>query len=66
MAFFPIEDLMSKVDSRYRLAIIVSKRVRQLNEQAKRPASKYTKLTNIALEEISQGKVAYTTPEDKK
>jgi DNA-directed RNA polymerase omega subunit len=66
MSFFPIEELLAKVDSKYRLAIIVSKRVRQLNEELRRSPGNYTELINIALKEIAQGKIQYKVPGDNK
>lgn len=56
---FPIENLLKKVDSKYRLAIIVAERAKQLSKMKEKPPSKYSKLTNMALEEIAQGKVKW-------
>lgn len=61
MSHLPIEDLVDKVDSKYRLVIIAAKRSRQLN-QGVRPLlqPKGYKTTYIALEEMAAGKVEYT------
>jgi DNA-directed RNA polymerase subunit omega len=61
MTHIPYEDLMDKVDSKYRLVIIAAKRSRQLN-QGTTPLvqPKGHKPTYIALEEMGAGKVEYT------
>lgn len=57
----PLEDIMDKVDSKYRLVIIAAKRSRQLNQgTAPTVQSKGHKPTYISLEEIAAGKVEYT------
>jgi len=61
MTHVPLEDLMDKVDSKYRLVIIAAKRSRQLNQgTAPTIQSKGYKPTYIALEEMAAGKVEYT------
>src|SRR3990170_7137493 len=61
MTNVPLEDLMDKVDSKYRLVIIATKRSRQLNQGAAPTIqSKWQKPTYIALEEMAAGKVEYT------
>jgi len=61
MTQVPLEDLMDKVDSKYRLVIIAAKRSRQLNQgTAPTIQSKGYKPTYIALEEMAAGKVEYT------
>src|SRR3972149_5576809 len=61
MTNVPLEDLMDKVDSKYRLVIIATKRSRQLNQGAAPTIqSKGQKPTYIALEEMAAGKVEYT------
>jgi len=61
MTQVPLEDLMDKVDSKYRLVIIAAKRSRQLNQgTASTIQSKGYKPTYIALEEMAAGKVEYT------
>ncbi|MGH7387054.1 MAG: DNA-directed RNA polymerase subunit omega [Candidatus Methylomirabilales bacterium] len=61
MTQVPLEDIMDKVDSKYRLVIIAAKRSRQLNQgTAPTIQSKGYKPTYIALEEMAAGKVEYT------
>lgn len=60
MPLFPLEQLLTHVDSKYRLVIIAAKRAKQLRHGAEClivPKSK--KSTYIALEEIGAGKLAY-------
>jgi DNA-directed RNA polymerase subunit omega len=74
----PIDDLLSKVDSKYTLCIIAAKRGRQINsmihgvrDQAllTMPTSEIAKLTStkplsLALEEIANGDIAYERAKD--
>ncbi len=74
----PIDDLLSKVDSKYTLCIIAAKRGRQINgmihgvrDQAllTMPTSEIAKLTStkplsLALEEIANGDISYERPKD--
>jgi DNA-directed RNA polymerase subunit omega len=61
MTHVPLEDLMDKVDSKYRLVIITAKRSRQLNQGAAPTVqSKAYKPTYVALEEMAAGKIEYT------
>jgi len=56
----PIEALMSHVDNKYRLVMIVAKRARQLNIGSLPLVNpKSQKPTYIALEELAAGKIAY-------
>lgn len=59
MANIPMEQLLDKTDSLYKLVILASKRAVELNAGAgklvKSPLS--TKFCTLALEEIRQGKV---------
>jgi len=60
MPLFPLEQLLTHVDSKYRLVIIGAKRAKQLmrgGEYLITPKS--MKATYIALEEIGAGKLAY-------
>jgi DNA-directed RNA polymerase subunit omega len=50
-----IVDLMKKVDSRYTLVILASKRARMLNEAD----IKSNKAVSIAIEEINDGKIYF-------
>lgn len=61
MTHIPLEDLVDKIDSKYRLVIIAAKRSRQLNQgTAPLVQPKGHKPTYIALEEIAAAKVDYT------
>lgn len=60
MPLFPLEQLLTHVDSKYRLVIIAAKRAKQVMRGAEHLiAAKSTKATYIALEEIGAGKLAY-------
>jgi len=57
----PIGELLEKVDCRYTLAVIASKRAREIVAGAQPMIdSKETKPLSIAIEEISRGLVSYT------
>lgn len=61
MSHIPLEDLVEKVDSKYRLVIIAAKRSRQLNQGAAPLVQpKGHKPTYISLEEMAAGKVEYS------
>ena len=60
MAQVPIEDLLKRCGSIYRLVILAAKRAKELSEGS--PAlvdTSHRKATSVALEEILQGKVLY-------
>ncbi len=61
-----MNEALSKVDSRYRLAIIVFKRARLL-AAGDEPLvkSRYTKPITIALEEFAKGYLEWKTPENE-
>lgn len=63
MKHYSIEDFRGKIDSLYRLVIVASRRAQQINRPESRPlvATHSRKSTVIALEEIEEGKVSYTT-----
>ena len=62
MPLIPLEQLLTHVDSKYRLVIIAAKRTKQLMRGAEYLiAPKSNKATYIALEEIGAGKLAYDT-----
>jgi len=65
MAYRPVEDLLDKVPSLYKLVILASKRALELNDGKERlvDISPLVKSTTVALEEIREGKVAYQTDE---
>jgi DNA-directed RNA polymerase subunit omega len=60
MAQIPIEELLKRCNSAYRLVILAAKRAKEVAEGG--PAlveTHHRKATSIALEEILQGKVLY-------
>ena len=60
MAYVPIEELLKRCGSVYRLVILAAKRAKEITEGS--PSLVETsqrKVTSIALEEILQGKVLY-------
>lgn len=60
MPLFPLEQLLTHVDSKYRLVIIAAKRAKQVMRGAEHLITpKSMKPTYIALEEIGAGKLAY-------
>ena len=65
MKQYSVEDFRGKVDSLYRLVILASRRASQVARTESRPlvATHSRKPTIIALEEILDGKVTYTTGE---
>lgn len=67
MPHISMEDLLKKVDSRYKLVILASRRAAELNAGAQKLVnlSPKTKLATIALEEIKEGKITYKKSEDK-
>jgi len=68
MRLYSVEDFREKIDSLYRLVIVASRRAGQVNRPESRPlvATRSKKPTVIALEEIIEGKVSYSTgPRDE-
>ncbi|NMB24547.1 MAG: DNA-directed RNA polymerase subunit omega [Firmicutes bacterium] len=62
----PIEDLLTKVDSRYTLVVSTARRARQLLEGSPQFAdANTTKPVTIALWEIGEGKVVPTKEKRK-
>ena len=62
MAQVPIEELLKRCSSVYRLVILAAKRAKELAEGSVPLAEvPQRKITSIALEEILQGKVLYKT-----
>jgi DNA-directed RNA polymerase subunit omega len=62
MVEIPLEDLIKKTDSLFKLVNLASRRALQLNDGATpliEDADPNTKLANIALKEILAGKVIY-------
>ena len=67
MAQVPIEELLKRCGSVYRLVLLASKRAKELAEGS--PALVNTgqrKVTSVALEEILHGKVLYKPEEEEK
>lgn len=64
MAQVPIEELLKKTGSAYRLVLLAAKRAKELAEGSPTlvNTSKH-KATSVALEEILQGKVSYKAQE---
>ena len=65
MISFQMEDLMEKVGSRYKLAILASRRTLELSDGKEKlvDAPPNTKLTSIAIKEIEEGKISYKSKE---
>jgi len=63
MRHYSVEDFHGKVDSLYRLVLLASRRANQIARTESRPliATHSRKPTVIALEEVLDGKVSYTT-----
>jgi DNA-directed RNA polymerase subunit omega len=61
MSYIPMEDLLEKVDSRYKLVILASRRAVELNDGGQRliDISPKAKSSTIALEEIRRGRISY-------
>lgn len=64
MLYPSINDILKKVDSRYTLVLLVSKRSRQLVD-GKEPLVELdsNKPVSIALQEVADDKVIYTRPD---
>ena len=62
----PIDELVKKCHSVYKLVIVAVKRAKELAEGApKLVQTDYKKVTSIALEEIRQGKVVYQPSDEE-
>lgn len=62
MVYMPIEELLEKTDSVYKLVILAAKRAVELNQGSSALVKIDSKKpTTIALEEIRQGRVALKT-----
>ena len=58
MSYVPVQDLLAKTNSIYKLVVLASKRAVELNAGAPRLVeADGEKISSIALEEIAQGKV---------
>ena len=60
MAYVPIEELLKRCGSVYRLVILAAKRAKEITEGSTPLVdAPQRKVTSVALEEILQGKVLY-------
>ena len=68
MAYIPVEDLLDKIESRYKLVVLASRRAEELNSGGQRlvDMSPKEKVSNVALEEIRTGMIAYKESEKDK
>ena len=63
MLYPSINDLLKKVDSRYTLVLLVSKRARQIVDGSESLVdSRSSKPVSIAVQEVFEDKVSYTRP----
>ena len=64
MAHVPIEELLKRCGSIYKLVILAAKRAKEISEGSPPLVqTPYKKATSIALEEILEGKVLYKAEE---
>ena len=68
ISHIPVEDLLDKVGSLYKLVVLASRRAGELNQGGQRlvDINPKTKISTIALEEIREGKVTYKEGKEKK
>ncbi|MDP3788842.1 MAG: DNA-directed RNA polymerase subunit omega [Candidatus Omnitrophota bacterium] len=61
LSYIPIEQLMNRVDSIYKLVLLASQRAVEISEGAQKlvDISPKIKASTVALEEIKEGKVSY-------
>ena len=61
MSYTPIEKLLEKITSKYKLVTIAARRALELNDGAPRlvEAASKTKPALVALQEIAAGKITY-------
>ena len=61
MSYIPIEQLMNRVDSIYKLVLLASWRAVEISESGQKlvDISPRVKASTVALEEIKEGKVFY-------
>ena len=66
--YFPIEPLLEKVGSLYKLVVLAARRALELNQGAPRlvETDGKHKPSTVALEEIAAGKVACRAPGEKR
>jgi len=65
VSYVPMEDLLSQVESRYKLVILASRRAVELNGGGEKliETEPAMKLSTVALEEIRAGKITYKQSE---
>lgn len=68
MTYIPVEDLLEKVGSMYKLVIMASRRADELSNGGQRLVDINPKanISTIVLEEIKEGKVSYQLPKESK
>lgn len=68
MSEIPMEKLMEKVNSRYKVVVLASKRTLELAEGKPKlvEAEAAAKLSTIAIKEILEGKITYKSKEENK
>ena len=65
-AYIPLEELLRRGGSLYKLVLLASKRALELSEGAPKLVElKHPKVSTVALEEVREGRVAYKLPEPK-
>ena len=65
MIYPSLDQLLTKVDSKYTLVTLAAKRARQLTDGDEPLVDvDTTKVVSIAMEEIDQGKITYEAPRD--
>lgn len=68
ISYVPMEDLMKKVGSRYKLVVLASMRTMELNDGKEKlvEITPNTRLAIIALKEIQEGKISYKEKKEEK
>jgi len=68
MSDITMENLMKKVQSRYKIVVLAAKRALELSEGKEKltEASPSLKLSAVAIKEINEGKITYSIREEKK
>jgi len=61
-----LDELLTKVDSRYTLVSLVAKRARELTKQIQENSGEeFEKAVTTALFEVAEGKISYVLPKRK-
>jgi DNA-directed RNA polymerase subunit omega len=67
MKKYTIDDLLSKIDSKYALVVLVSKRAKQIGESNDRILGrKRDRLISTALKEVADGEITYEREREEK